>query len=109
MSLNDGEIMKNKDKANGRLGLVTNVFFITLTFIFLLYFVSCFLISFRQNFLKVIISCVNISIIAIYKTSIEKYVGNRAAYLLTAVSIAIVMIIIYTFGYFEVSTTITKF
>lgn len=109
MSLNDGEIMKNKDKDNGRLSLVTNVFFITLTFIFLLYFVSCFLISFRQNFLKVIISCVNISIIANYKTIIEKYAGSRAAYLLTAFSIAVVMIIIYIVGYFEVSTTITKF
>lgn len=109
MSLNDGEIMKNKDKDNGRLSLVTNVFFITLTFIFLLYFVSCFLISFQQNFLKVIISCVNISVMASYKARIEEYVGSRVSCLLLLASVILIAIIIYTFGYFEVSTTITKF
>lgn len=101
--------MKDKGKAKGRLVLVTNVFFETLTFIFTVYLISCFLISFRQNFLKVLISCVNISVMASYKTSIENYVGSILSYLLLFVSVILIGFIIYTFGYFEVSNTITKF
>lgn len=100
--------MKDRDIKNGG-KVIINVFFKTLTFIFTIYLISCFLISFRQNLLKVLISCVNISVMASYKARIEKYVGSRVSYLLLFVSVILIAFIIYTFGYFEVSNTITKF
>lgn len=46
---------------------------------------------------------------ASYKARIEKYMGSVVAYLLLFASVILIAFIIYTFGYFEVSNTITKF
>lgn len=100
--------MKIRENKNEIENLI-NVFFETLTFIIILYLISCFLISFHQNILKVIFLCVNISVMESYKTRIEKYMGSVVAYLLLFASVIFIAFIIYKFGYFEVSNTITKF
>lgn len=100
--------MKSRENKN-EIEKNINVFFETLTFIIILYLISCFLISFHQNILKVLFSCVNISVMASYKARIEKYMGSVVAYLLLFASVILITFIIYTFGYFEVSNTITKF
>lgn len=56
--------------------IMTNVFFETLTFIVTLYLVSCFLISFQGNLVKVLLSCLNINIIMNFKSNIEKEIGK---------------------------------
>lgn len=100
--------MKVREIKNGG-KVIINVFFETLTFIFTIYLISCFLISFQQSFFKILISCLNISVMANYKTSIEKDVSRRLSNLLLIASVILIGIIIYKYGYFEVSNTITKF
>ena len=100
--------MKVREIKNGG-KVIINVFFETLTFIFTIYLISCFLISFQQSFSKILISCLNISVMANYKTSIEKDVSRRLSNLLLIASVILIGIIIYKYGYFEVSNTITKF
>lgn len=58
--------MKSRENKN-EIEKIINVFFETLTFIIILYLISCFLISFHQNILKVLFSCVNISVMEVTK------------------------------------------
>lgn len=98
---NDG--IENKSK------IILNVFFETLTFIFTLYFMSCFLISFQRELVKVLISVVNISIIINFKNSIEEELGKKGTYILLLMSLIIVILFVYSFGYFEISTNLIKY
>lgn len=98
---------ENNDIKN-KLEIMINVFFETLTFILTLYLVSCFLISFQSEIIKVLFSCLNINIIMNFKDNIEKELSKKEAYILTAVSFIILIFFVYSFGYFEVSTNFTK-
>lgn len=69
---------RNKDIKN-KFKIMVNVFFETLTFIITLYLISCFLISFQRELIKVLFSCLNINIIVNFKNNIEKELGIKVA------------------------------
>ena len=98
---------KNNDIKN-KFKIMINVFFETLTFILTLYLISCFLISFQGEIIKVLISCLNINIIINFKNNIEKELGKKEAYILIVLSFIILIFFVYSFGYFEVSTNFTR-
>ncbi|MCI5675497.1 MAG: hypothetical protein MR314_04960 [Ezakiella sp.] len=98
---------ENNDIKN-KLKIMINVFFETLTFIITLFLISCFLIAFQRELIKVLFFCLNINIIANFKNNIEIELGKKEAYILIAVSFIILIFFVYSFGYFEVSTNFTK-
>ena len=101
--------MNNKQHdIRNRIKIMMNVFFETLTFILTLYLVSCFLISFQGNLVKVLFSCLNINIIMNFKSNIEKEIGKIGSYIILAISIIILIFFVYSFGYFKISTNFTK-
>ena len=94
------------DKENIKIFL--NVFFKTINFIFILYMLSCFLVSFRSSPIKILVSCVNISTIAHFKNDMDRELTNKYSLLILAISLAILALLVYKFGIFMVSSDLRK-
>lgn len=87
-----------------KIKIFLNVFFKIINFIFILYMLSCFLISFRSGPLKIIASCVNISTIAFFKKNMDRDLTKKYRLLILVISQAILGGLVYKFEIFTVSS-----
>lgn len=86
-----------------------DIFVEAFNFIIMQYLLACGLISFRANFLMVILFSTNVFTIAKYWGYLEKSIEKRTwRYLIFVISIAVVAIFLICFGYFPISVTIKK-
>lgn len=84
-----------------------NYFFEILTATLVFYIAACFLISF-QSILKIFVHALNIALILMFYENLKRKYSKKAATLIVATSIAILILLIYFVGYFEVAETISK-
>lgn len=84
-----------------------NYFFEILTATLVFYIAACFLISF-QSVLKVFVLVINSALILSFYENLKSKYSKKAAVLIVAISIAILILMVYFIGYFEVSETISK-
>lgn len=84
-----------------------NYFFEILTATLVFYIVACFLISF-QSVLKVFVLVINSALIITFYENLSRKYGKKQSLVLLAISIAILILLIYFVGYFEVAETISK-
>lgn len=86
-----------------------DIFVEAFNFIVIQYLLACGLISFRTNFLMVILFATNVFTITKYWGYLEKSIEKRIwQYLIFVISIAVVAILLICFGYFPISVTIKK-
>lgn len=93
---------------NEKIKKVLNIFFKTINFIFILYMLSCFLISFGSSPIKILASCVNISVIAYFKKDMDRQLTKKYSLLILVISLAILAIVVYKFGIFMVDDDLRK-
>lgn len=86
---------------------VIDYFFETLTVTLTFYVVACFLISF-QSILKIFALTLNSALMLMFYENLKRKYSKKAATLIVAISIAILILLIYFVGYFEVAETISK-
>ena len=86
---------------------IIDYFFETLTVTLTFYIVACFSISF-QSVLKIFASVLNSALILSFYENLKSKYSKKAAVLIVAISIAILILMVYFIGYFEVSETISK-
>lgn len=86
---------------------VIDYFFETLTVTLIFYVVACFLISF-QSILKIFALALNSALILMFYENLKRKYSKKAATLIVAISIAILILIVYFIGYFKVDGTISK-
>ncbi len=86
---------------------IIDYFFETLTVTLTFYVVACFSISF-QSVLKIFASVLNSALILSFYENLKSKYSKKAAVLIVAISIAILILMVYFIGYFEVSETISK-
>lgn len=86
---------------------IIDYFFETLTVTLTFYIVACFSISF-QSILKIFVHALNIALILMFYENLKRKYSKKAATLIVATSIAILILLIYFVGYFEVAETISK-
>lgn len=84
-----------------------NYLFETITVTLTFYVVACFSISF-QSVLKIFASVLNSALILSFYENLKSKYSKKAAVLIVAISIAILILMVYFIGYFEVSETISK-
>lgn len=84
-----------------------NYFFEILTATLVFYIAACFLISF-QSVLKVFVLVINSALIVNFYENLSHKYGKKQSLVLLAISIAILNLLIYFVGYFEVAETISK-
>lgn len=84
-----------------------NYFFEILTATLVFYIVACFLISF-QSVLKVFVLVINSALIITFYENLSRKYGKKQSLVLLVISIAILILLIYFVGYFEVAETISK-
>lgn len=84
-----------------------NYLFETITVTLTFYVVACFSISF-QSVLKIFASVLNSALILSFYENLKSKYSKKAAVLIVAISIAILNLLIYFVGYFEVAETISK-
>lgn len=84
-----------------------NYLFETITVTLTFYVVACFSISF-QSVLKIFASVLNSALILSFYENLKSKYSKKAATLIVAISIAILILMVYFIGYFEVSETISK-
>lgn len=82
-------------------------FFETLTVTLTFYVVACFLISF-QSILKIFALTLNSALILMFYENLNHKYSKKAATLIVAISIAILILMVYFIGYFKVDGTISK-
>lgn len=82
-------------------------FFETLTVTLTLYVMACFLISF-QSILKIFALTLNSALILMFYENLKHKYGKKSGALIVAISIAILILIVYFIGYFKVDGTISK-
>lgn len=86
---------------------IIDYFFETLTVTLTFYIVSCFLISF-QSVLKIFAHALNSALILMFYENLKRKYNKKAATLIVATSIAILILMVYFIGYFKVDGTISK-
>ena len=86
---------------------IIDYFFETLTVTLTFYIVACFSISF-QSILKIFALALNSALILMFYENLKRKYSKKAATLIVATSIAILILLIYFVGYFEVAETISK-
>ncbi|PVY94934.1 hypothetical protein C7381_103173 [Ezakiella coagulans] len=86
---------------------VIDYFFETLTVTLTFYVVTCFSISF-QSVLKVFVRVLNVALIANFYENLKCKYSKKAAALIVAISIVILIFMVYFIGYFKVDGTISK-
>lgn len=86
---------------------IIDYFFETLTVTLVFYIAACFLISF-QSVLKVFALVINSALIVNFYENLSRKYGKKQSLVLLAISIAILILLIYFVGYFEVAETISK-
>lgn len=84
-----------------------NYLFETITVTLTFYVVACFSISF-QSILKIFVSVLNSALILSFYENLKSKYSKKAAVLIVAISIAILILMVYFIGYFEVAETISK-
>lgn len=84
-----------------------NYLFETITVTLTFYVVACFSISF-QSVLKIFASVLNSALILSFYENLKSKYSKKAAVLIVAISIAILILMVYFIGYFEVAETISK-
>lgn len=84
-----------------------NYLFETITVTLTFYVVACFSISF-QSILKIFASVLNSALILSFYENLKSKYSKKAAVLIVAISIAILILMVYFIGYFEVAETISK-
>lgn len=84
-----------------------NYFFEILTATLVFYIAACFLISF-QSLLKVFVLVINSALIINFYENMSRKYGKKPALVMLAISIAILILLVYFVGYFEVAETISK-
>lgn len=86
---------------------IIDYFFETLTVTLTFYIVACFLISF-QSILKIFEHALNIALILMFYENLKRKYSKKAATLIVAISIVILILMVYFIGYFKVDGTISK-
>ena len=86
---------------------IIDYFFETLTVTLTFYVVACFSISF-QGVLKVLAHALDSALILMFYENLKRKYSKKAATLIVAISIAILILIVYFIGYFKVNGTISK-
>ena len=86
---------------------VIDYFFESLTVTLTLYVMACFLISF-QSILKIFALTLNSALILMFYENLKRKYSKKAATLIVAISIAILILMVYFIGYFKVDGTISK-
>lgn len=84
-----------------------NYLFETITVTLTFYVVACFSISF-QGVLKVLAHALDSALILMFYENLKRQYSKKAAALIVAISIAILILMVYFIGYFEVAETISK-
>ena len=86
---------------------IIDYFFETLTVTLTLYVMACFLISF-QSILKIFALTLKSALILMFYENLKHKYSKKAAALIVAISIAILILMVYFIGYFKVDGTISK-
>lgn len=86
---------------------VIDYFFETLTVTLTFYVVTCFSISF-QSVLKVLAHALDSALILMFYENLKRQYSKKAATLIVAISIVILIFMVYFIGYFKVDGTISK-
>ena len=86
---------------------VIDYFFETLTVTLTFYVVTCFSISF-QSILKIFALALNSALNLMFYENLKHKYSKKAATLIVAISIVILILMVYFIGYFKVDGTISK-
>lgn len=86
---------------------IIDYFFETLTVTLTFYVVACFEISFQSG-LKFLAHALNSALVLMFYENLKREYSKKAAIFIVAISIAILILMVYFIGYFEVAETISE-